>query len=130
MYNTKIVCTYNSLEIFTDYEKDFLKDYEKDFVRNAIYRQELLDILGIDDYNEENLDKEICNLYKIIKNQPFFKECMNKIASNFMNSEEKFGLMILFSYDYLYLTHICISEFLATNKITEKSIHNLRSIIF
>ena len=60
MYNTKIVCTYNTLEIFTDYEKNFLKDNEKDFVRNVIYRQELLDILGIDDYNEKNLDKKIC----------------------------------------------------------------------
>jgi hypothetical protein len=130
MYNTKVVCTYNSLEIFTDYEKDFLKDTEKDFVRDVIYRQELLDILGIDDYNEKNLDKEISNLYELIKNQEFLKECMTKIASNFMNTEEKIGLMLLFSYDYLYLIHTCISEFLDTNKISDKSINNLRSIIF
>ena len=130
MYNTKIVCTYNTLEIFTDYEKNFLKDNEKDFVRNVIYRQELLDILGIDDYNEKILDKKICILYELIKDQQFLKECMSKLASNFMNSEEKIGLMILFSFDYLYLTHICISEFLDTNKISDKSINNLRSIIF
>ena len=47
-----------------------------------------------------------------------------------MSIDCEFGLMIMFSYDYMYLTHICISEFLETGAISEKNISNLRSIIF
>jgi hypothetical protein len=43
---------------------------------------------------------------------------------------QEFGLMLLFSYDYMYLTHICISELLDTGIISEKNMSNLRSIIF
>jgi hypothetical protein len=47
-----------------------------------------------------------------------------------MRADAEFGIMIMFSYDYLYLTHICISEFLDTGKISENNILNLRSVIF
>lgn len=47
-----------------------------------------------------------------------------------MSTDEELGLMILFAYDYMYLSHICISEYLETGEITEKNIRNLRAIIF
>ena len=46
MYNTKVVCTYNTSEVFL--EEDNISEEEREFVRDVIYRQELLDILGID----------------------------------------------------------------------------------
>jgi hypothetical protein len=52
MYNTKVVCTYNTPEVFL--ETDDITDDEKAFVRDIIYRQELLDILNIDYENEDN----------------------------------------------------------------------------
>jgi hypothetical protein len=128
MYNTKVVCTYNTSEVFL--EEDNINEEEKEFVRDAIYRQELLDILGIDEYNEEEIYKEIHELYQKVKDNYFIKECILKLAGQFMSIDEEFGLMIMFSYDYLYLTHICVSEFLDTGKISENNILKLRSVIF
>lgn len=128
MYNTKVVCTYNTSEVFL--EEDNISEEEKEFVRDVIYRQELLDILGIDEYNEKIIDKRIHELYEKVKENDFIKECMLKLTEQFMRTDADFGLMIMFSYDYLHLTHLCISEFLDTGKISETNILKLRSVIF
>jgi hypothetical protein len=124
MYNTKVICTYNTPEVFLD--TDVLSDKDKDFIRDAIYRQELLNILGIDDFNENEMAKAIHNLYEKIKNCSFLKECMVNISERFQNKDFELGLMILFSYDYMYLTHMCVSEYLEKGEITEKNRINLK----
>ena len=129
MYNTKIVCTYNTSEIFLEHDK--ISDNEKEFVRDAIYRQEFLNILGIEDYNNYiEMESKIHELYKKVNNNTFLKECMLKLSGKFFNIDHEFGLMLMFSYDYMYLTHICISELLDTGIISETNMSNLRSIIF
>ena len=128
MYNTKVICTYNTPEVFL--ESDKINDEEKDFIRDTIYRQELLDILGMDDYNEKEMDRAIQELYEKVRDNKELNECMLKSASHFMSIDENFGLMIMFSYDYMYLTHICISELLKTGKITENNMWKLKSAIF
>jgi hypothetical protein len=128
MYNTKVVCTYNTPEVFL--EEDNISEEEREFVRDVIYRQELLDILRIDKYNEKVIDKGIHELYEKVKENDFIKECMLKLTEQFMRTDADFGLMIMFSYDYLHLTHLCISEFLDTGKISETNILKLRSVIF
>jgi hypothetical protein len=128
MYNTKVVCTYNTSEVFL--EEDNISEQEKEFVRDVIYRQELLDILGIDNYNEKEIDKGIHELYEKVKENDFIKECMLKLTEQFMRTDADFGLMIMFSYDYLHLTHVCISEFLDIGKISEKNMLKLSSVIF
>jgi hypothetical protein len=128
MYNTKVICTYNTPEVF--FASDKITDEEKDFIRDTIYRQEMLDILGMDDYNEKEIDKAIQELYQKVKDNTELKECMLKLAGNFMSIDEEFGLMVMFAYDYMYLTHICVSELFETGKITENNICKLKSIIF
>ena len=128
MYNTKIVCTYNTCDVFL--ESDNITDEEKEFIRDTIYRQELLNILGMDDYNENEMDKAINELYEKVKKNKELKECMIKLAAHFMSIDETFGLMIMFAYDYMYLTHICISEFIDTGKISEKNMWKLKAAVF
>ena len=128
MYNIKVICTYNTPEVF--FASDKITDEEKDFIRDTIYRQELLDILGMDDYNEKEMDRAIQELYEKIRDNKELKECMLKSASHFMSIDEDFGLMIMFAYDYMYLTHICVSELLKTGKITENNMWKLKSAIF
>ena len=129
MYNTKIVCTYNTPEVFLD--TDIINKEEEEFIRDAIYRQELLDVLGINYYDEIQIDKAIHDLYEKIKNNKELKECMHKLASNFMkDNDDKFGLIILFSYDYMHLTHICVCELLENDKINEQNMCKLKSLIF
>ncbi len=128
MYNTTIICTYHSSEIFLD--TDRISDEDKAFIRDTIYRQELLNILGMEEYNEYEMNKTIRNLYDKVKDCSELKKCIIKLASQFMSIDEEFGLMLLFSYDYMYLTHVCVCELLDTGKISEKNILPLNNIIF
>jgi translation elongation factor EF-Ts len=134
MYNTKVVCTYNTPEVFL--ETDNITDDEKTFIRNIIYRQEFLNILNIDyensyDDNEEKISEAIKELYNRVKDSTCLRKCMVKVVQKHMNvgkymtSDEELGMMLLLSYDYMYLTHICISEFIETGDIDDENIKNL-----
>jgi hypothetical protein len=128
MYNTKVNCTYNTSDVFL--ETDEISDEEKEAIRDALYRQELLNILGMEEFNEESMNNAIHELYEQISSCQELKECIMKLLGRFMSTDEELGLMILFAYDYMYLTHACISEYLETGQISEKNIQNLRAIIF
>ena len=131
MYDTKFLCTYNTTEVFLD--TDNISQEEKDFVRDAIYRQELLNVFGIDECNETEMDKAIeeaiSELYIKVKDCDALKECMLKLAGNFMITNNLVSLMLLYSYDYMHLTHICVSEFLDNGKINENNSLKLKEII-
>jgi translation elongation factor EF-Ts len=134
MYNTKVECTYNTPEVFL--ETDNITDDEKSFIRNIIYRQELLNVLDIDyenndEDNEEKISEAIKDLYNRVKDSNCLRKCMVNVVQKHMNvgkymtSDEELGMMLLFSYDYMYLTHICISEFIETGKISDENIKKL-----
>lgn len=128
MYDTTIICTYNTNEIFETTDK--ITDYDKKFIRDAIYRQEFLNIFGIVEFNEKEIDRAIHDLYEKIKDSKELKECIIKLCGDFMSSDEELGLMFLFSYDFMYISHICISEFLDTCKISEDNFLKLKTLIF
>ena len=134
MYNTKVVCTYNTPEVFL--ETDNITDDEKTFIRNIIYRQEFLNVLDIDyensyDDNEEKISEAIKNLYNRVKDSTCLRKCMVKVVQKHMNvgkymtSDEELGMMLLYSFDYMYLTHICISEFIEKGDIDDENIKKL-----
>jgi translation elongation factor EF-Ts len=138
MYNTKVECTYNTPEVFL--ETDNITDDEKSFIRNIIYRQELLNVLDIDyenndEDNEEKISEAIKDLYNRVKDSTCLRKCMVKVIQKHMNvgkymtSDEELGMMLLFSYDYMYLTHICISEFIETGEINDENIKKLMKVL-
>jgi hypothetical protein len=127
MYNTKFICTYNSPEVFL--ECDIIDDEGKKFVRDVIYRQEVLDIFCLNEYDETEMSKCIHELYERIKECKDLKECMLKISGRFMIVDVEIGLMFLFSFDYMYISHICISEYLDTGNISKENLLKLRSIV-
>jgi hypothetical protein len=128
MYNTKILCTYHTSDVFLN--SDELSETDMDFIRDSIYRQELLYILNIEEFNEYEMNIALHELYEKIKGSTELIECMRKLASHFTSTYEEFGLMLLFAFDYMYLTHICICEFLETGQISELNITNLKKIVF
>ena len=138
MYNTKVVCTYNTPEVFL--ETDDITDDEKAFVRDIIYRQELLDILNIDYENEDNdnddkISEAVKELYNRVKDCAELRKCMVKVVEKHMNvgkymtNNEELGMMLLLSYDYMYLTHICISEYLDTGAISHENVRKLEKAL-
>ena len=138
MYNTTVECTYNTPEVFL--ETDNITNDEKIFIRNIIYRQELLNVLDIDyenndDDNEEKISEAIKDLYNRVKDYTDLKKCMVKVVEKHMNvgkymtSDEELGMMLLYSYDYMYLTHICISEFIENGEISDENIKKLEKAL-
>ena len=128
MYNTKFICTYNTDEIFNNADK--INNDEKNFVRDAIYRQELLEVFCMKEFDEIELDNNLKKLYNKIKNCNELKECMLKLSSFYMSTDEEFGLMILYAFDYMYISHLCVSEYLEYGKISDNNLLKLKSIIY
>ena len=134
-YNTKYVCSYNDSDVFLESELEVLNDNEKQFVRDALYRRDLCNIFKIEDqcFNEKIINDIISNLYKNINGEKFLESCVLKVSNNFLNSVDlELGFIILFSFDYLYLLHPCISEFIETGKISNsnESLIVLKKMLF
>jgi hypothetical protein len=134
-YNTKYVCSYNDSDVFFESELAILSENEKIFVREALYRRDLCNIFNIDDqcFDEKITTPIICALFKNINGEKFIKSCMTKISNKFFYSSDlELGFMILFSFDYLYLAHPCMCEFIETGKISEtnNSLIELKKILF
>jgi hypothetical protein len=123
MYNTKVECTYYKEDIFLP--TDNITEEEREFIRDTIYRQEVLNIFELEDFDENKLAESMHELFEKIKECKPLNDCVEKAAAQFMATDKEFGLQILFSFDFMYLTHICISEYLEKNEISEISISNL-----
>jgi hypothetical protein len=127
MYNTTVICTYNTPDVFL--ETDDITDDDKEFVRQTLYRQELLDVLGIEEYDEEKIGKVVNDTYERVKECCEIKECIDIVLAYIISTDKIIGFMLLLSYDCLYISHICISEFLETGKVSSDNITMLKKSI-
>ena len=128
MYDTKFECRYHRDDVFL--ETDQVTDEEKHFIRNILYKEDILNIFVIDFDDDFEVFNAVMNkLYQKIKECLPFKECMKKLAAIIMSEDEKSGLMLMYSYDYMYITHRCVSEYLDTGNISEKNINLLKDFV-
>ena len=125
MYDTKVVCTYMDDDVIL--ETDGVNDEEAGFIRSCIYRQELLDIFGLEEFNESIINAELKQLYDKVKDHDGFKYVLTEdlLKKELWTNDLIDGLMgfiLLYSYDFLYLIHPLICELLETGviKSTEK----------
>ena len=128
MYNTKIICNYHSDNIFL--ENDNITDEQKDLIRDVIYRQEFLNIFGIDEYDDIIVMKSLEELCEKLNDSSFLVECLRKLSQKLMSTEHIYGLMIMFSADYMFCAHECISQFIETGQILKESENKFRELIF
>ena len=120
MYNTKFECRYYKDDVILD--TDDVTESEISFIRNYLYKEDLLNIFTIDySNNQEAFENSIYELYEKIKDSEFLKELMKKASSIIFSSDIKHGLCILYSYDYMYMTHKCVSDYLDTGNISEEN---------
>lgn len=127
MYNTKFECRYHREDVFL--ETDEVNDNEKSFIRNLLYKEDLLNIFLIDFNDDADVFTTVMNeLYDKIKDSIPFKECMKKMAATILSEDEQTGLVIMYSFDYMYITHKCISEYLETGHLSEDNMKLLCEI--
>jgi hypothetical protein len=129
MYNIDFICTYPYYDKeIAEYcpkkvDSEFIKEnidndsLEMEEIANCMYQANFLQSFNLTDYNDEIIIKETKRIYILALENSKFKECMKKMANNYLSEDLYVGFMFLFSYDYFFLTHTCICELLKTNKI-------------
>ena len=125
MYNTKFECRYHKDDVFL--ETDQVNEEEMMYIRNILYREDFLNIFNID-YNDifDVFETTMNELFEKIKNCSELNKLMKDKAEKLLLSTDlKSGLIILYSYDYMYLTHKCVSEYLETGSVSPENIHLL-----
>ena len=134
MYNTKYVCSYMDSDVFLD--EDMINEQEKDFIRNCIYRQDFLNIFVLEEYIDTLVNKELITIYKTIHTNEHFQNVINRIINKYeVNYDGDDGddgdggdgdnnviaaIMLLYSFDYMYLFHDCYCDFLSNNQTMNK----------
>jgi hypothetical protein len=128
MYDTNYECRYNRDDIFL--ETDLVNDDEKNFIRDTLYREDLMNIFDIKDWDNFDLfSHELSELYQKIKNYEPLHPCMKKLSSEFFTEDMETGFFLLYSYHHMYLMHICVSEYLNKSSVSEKNIQLLESLV-
>jgi hypothetical protein len=107
---------------------DDIKEFEE--LSQVIYQADLLRAFG---FTIEDLESEIefntelmHQLYNEFKIHPIFLECIEKSKNKHSCQDLEAAFITLFSYDYFFLTHKCICEYLTTGNISDKNIDNLK----
>jgi hypothetical protein len=128
MYDTKFECRYHKDDVFL--ETDQVIEQEKIFIRNVLYKEDLLNIFFIDYNDDIDVFENVINeLFEKISNCEELISLMKEKAESVLFSNEiKDGLTILYSYDYMYATHKCVSEYLETGSLSQENIDLLNKI--
>ena len=125
-YKTDYEITYHLPEVFL--ETDNISNTEKDFVRNCIYRQDLLNLFDLEDFNEQVIQAKINELYEKIKTCKTIDFILEKISKEyFVNKENAFT--ILFSFDFLHASHLCISDYLEIGGFQKENLKQLFDLL-
>ena len=85
---------------------------------DPVTRDELL-------YEADAMSKGLDDVYERTKDVPEFRK-IYEIAAGFMFSvDPNIGLAVIFSYDYFYLFHPCLVDFLVSGSISDDNRENL-----
>ena len=114
MYNTLLKCTYNNVS-YVDQEDQ--------------HRIEFLNAFNLEEFVDKQINNEVDALFERVKHSPELATCMTKSAATFFSEDLHIGLMGLFAFDFFYLAHPCICEFLETGTIAEQNINALLSAL-
>jgi len=127
MYNTKYICTYNDENVFN--EDDKVSESDKDFIRDALYRQDILNIFELDEFELENININLKELHDKIKNNEDINIILKKYAGIYLSEDTEFGLLLLFSFDFLHIFHPFICEYLEKGEISKEKYNKLINIL-
>lgn len=122
-YDTQYECRYHKTDLFLEEEERLLSNEEKEAIRHFFYQEDLQHIFGQDDIDFSELH---ANLQKCKE----WMEIARQLSLVHLYTEnEELGTCILLSYDYLYLSHVCISNYLEHGTIPDKVFEALLSKI-
>jgi len=128
MYNSDFECTYYN---YDNKLKKSIKNNDKIIEENLDlaeekYRNEFLQVFGVSDICDDSINIMIKKLYeRIISVEPMI-EIFKKLAAIFISEDLEIGLMVGFSYDYFFLVHPCICDYLKNGFISQENLNTLK----
>jgi len=137
MYNINISCTYSfyDSQLREKYHKNENFDVndviEFEELADIIYKAELLQILHMEtaflkQKNSIHFDREqMSSIFKNVELHNEFMGCIKKMKELHLCTSMEKAFLLLFSYDYLFLTHRCICQLLQYDKIENILIEEL-----
>ena len=86
------------------------------------YRKCITRVLHIDEDEDEDNDADLTQILDVIfeKTSVHFKELYELSSAVMMMEDIDIGLVILFSYDYFSLFHLCLCDYLSINQEEDK----------
>ena len=130
MYDTNVYCIYHKEDIFLD--SDNLSLEQKDKIREELYRNDLLNIFQLEEYNDELLGTALDDLYDKISSSDILIHYIIKLMDIYygFSQDPKFGIIFLFTYENMYLFHPCIIDYLLHKEIRDENLSVLKSELF
>jgi len=134
VYNSKHICTYQYYDLkFKDFipKKLTVTDQVEECEDSAdlIYKSDILQVFDLTDYDDAKIEQEMASLFEILKNNEKMVECMKKLAHRFVTEELEFGMILLFSYDTFFATHLCICDIIEKGDTEEDNMNILVKLI-
>jgi hypothetical protein len=106
-----------------------ITEHEKYLIQHKLYKQDILSIFSLDEFNETELNINVHKLYERITPNEKLTSIALKAAALVMSMDEELGFLVLFSFDYLYVTHDCIKDFFKSGSISVKNMNRLHDLI-
>lgn len=135
MYNCDFSCTYKDIE--NKYITEAIarsKDAESDddledtyFLCEEIYRIEMLKCFFLEEFEEDTINAKMKKLFCVCSNYPPLMEIIDVAKKCVLMEDPEMAFMFLFSYDFLYLTHPCIKQFILESTIDDKLLLQLKN---
>ena len=158
MYNSSFTCTYNfydaslaltnptSRPLF-EQNPNFHEEPESELLEMAeyLYKNELLSAFNLEEFDEKLVNSKIQELYithfvfndddekskktNKTNSKTKLKKIMKKVSEKMFLEDDEFGFIMLFSYSYFHLTHLCLCEFFNNGEIRQELINALNVVI-
>jgi hypothetical protein len=127
-YNVDYETNYNLFFDDSAFEGDETEE-DKENIRTLLYQKDLLAVFNENVFDDDIINKKTRELYVILKKNDDLLFCMKELSKKCIYSNEEIGLMMFFSFDYLYLSHPCISEYIKTGSISDANLNILKKTI-
>jgi hypothetical protein len=124
-YNTQYKCNYNSPDIFKNVIIENIEMDEEYNMREMLYRQDLLYVFQLEEFDDEKINKIIHEIYGKIKDNSHLDTILVKMAGLFFSEDKEVGLMALFSFDYFYIFHPCLCDILKNGEVSNENLTKL-----
>ena len=130
MYNSNYKCWYDNEDImFSRDELQKLSQEDKHDIKDVIYKEDFLNIFGLNIFDEKAINEEMELLYERVNGIESLHPLLDTLANRMLSDDRFDGFYVLFSYDYLYLFHQFLCDIINSNNINTGIIKQLTEMV-